>query len=220
MKKVAVVTESSGGIGGAIVDRLSSEYRIVPIDLSQGIDAADPEQVEAALSQVETIDALVHAAGTVGKDSLSTITLERWHEVLDGSLTSAFVVTKAAMPKLERSPSAGIVYISSVMARHGENDIFGPAYAVAKAGIVALAMNAAKHLAPNVRANVIAPGPVRTAMVDRLTPDELESVLSKMPLHRVAEPAEIAGTVEFLLGDAARNITGAVIDINGGMWMG
>jgi NAD(P)-dependent dehydrogenase (short-subunit alcohol dehydrogenase family) len=220
VEKIAVVTGASGGIGGAIAERLSSEYRIVPIDLAGGVDATNPDQVEEALRGVDTIDALVHAAGTVGKDSLSTISVDRWNDVVDASLTSAFVVTKAAMPRLKRVPAAGIVYISSVMARHGGNDISGPAYAVAKAGIVALAMNAAKHLAPNIRANVIAPGPVRTVMVDRLTSEELDGLLAKMPLHRVAEPSEIAEVTAFLLGDGARTITGAVIDVNGGMWMG
>lgn len=220
MDRVAVVTGSSGGIGSAIVERLSGRYRIIPIDLSEGIDATDPDRVESALRDLPRIDALVHAAGSVGKDSLSSLTLERWHSVVDASLTSAFVVTKAALPKLKQTPSSGVVYISSVMARHGGNDISGPAYAVAKAGIVAFAMNAAKHLAPDVRVNVVAPGPVRTAMVDRLTPEELESVLSRMPLRRVAETSEIAGAVEFLLGDSAQSITGSVIDVNGGMWMG
>lgn len=77
MDRVAVVTGSSGGIGSAIVERLSGRYRIIPIDLSEGIDATDPDRVESALRDLPRIDALVHAAGSVGKDSLSSLTLDR-----------------------------------------------------------------------------------------------------------------------------------------------
>ena len=93
-------------------------------------------------------------------------------------------------------------------------------YAASKAGLVGLSRSIAKEFASrNITSNVIAPGPVNTNMIDELTEQQRENILSAVPLGRFAEPDEIAGTVAFLASDAAGFITGAIIPVDGGVGM-
>ncbi len=114
-----------------------------------------------------------------------------------------------------------MVLFSSVNGRHGGNRLSGPAYAVAKAGVIGLTRHLAKDQARRrVRVNCVAPGPVATPMIDRLADDEMAALRATIPLDRITSPVEIAETVGWLCSPGAASITGAVIDVNGGMWMG
>ena len=111
-----------------------------------------------------------------------------------------------------------IIFISSVVGTTGQA---GQAnYAASKAGLVGLARSIAKEFATrNITANVIAPGPVKTNMIDELTDQQRENILAAVPLGRFAEPEEIAATVAFLASDQAGFITGAIIPVDGGIGM-
>lgn len=220
MTRVLVVG-GGGGIGRSVVARLEAAgQEVVVLDRSDGVDAADPEAVEGFLVPHRPLDQLVHVAGTVGAGGIEEHDLADWHRVLDDNLTSAFVVCRAVVDDLRASATGAVVLTSSVNGRTGGNRLSGPAYGVAKAGVIGLVRHLAGDLAADgVRVNAVAPGPVATAMVRRLSPEQLADLLDTVPLHRVAEPDEVAAAIAYLLSDAAASVTGVVLDINGGMVM-
>jgi 3-oxoacyl-[acyl-carrier protein] reductase len=217
--KIALVTGAKGGIGSACSLALRDRgYEVIGFDWQDGQDACNPEHVAAALKGVEQLDVVVHAAGIVGKGGIEDHSLELWHQVIDSNLTSAFVVCREVDPLLVAGSS--VVLFSSVNGRHGGNRLSGGAYAAAKAGILGLMRHLAKDKGPRgIRYNAVAPGPVRTPMLDRLDETVLDALRSTMPLNRLTNAEEIAGIILFLCSDAARSITGETIDI-GGIWMG
>ncbi|WP_062357990.1 SDR family NAD(P)-dependent oxidoreductase [Herbidospora yilanensis] len=220
MVKNSLVVGGSGGIGRACADRLRAlGHHVTVLDRALGHDASDPSSVHDALREVPSLDNVVHAAGSVGAGGIEDLDLAQWRRVLDDNLTSALVVTQAALPLMGQGGS--VVLFSSVNGRHGGNRLSGPAYAVAKAGLIGLTRHLAKDQAGRgIRVNAVAPGPVATPMLDRLPDDDLAALRAQIPLGRVTSPEEIAGTVEWLCSPVAASVTGAVIDVNGGMWMG
>lgn len=215
-----LVVGGAGGIGGVCAEWFKTRGDdVVVLDLSLGHDAADPSSVAEVLSSVDSLDVVVHAAGSVGRGGIEDLDLAEWNRVLNDNLTSAAVVTSQALPKMGKGGS--VVLFSSVNGRHGGNKLSGPAYAVAKAGIIGLTRHLAKHeAARGVRVNCVAPGPVATPMLDRLSSEEMTRLRETIPLGHITEPSEIAETVGWLCSPGAASVTGAVIDNNGGMWMG
>jgi NAD(P)-dependent dehydrogenase (short-subunit alcohol dehydrogenase family) len=220
VQRRTLVVGGDGGIGRACVEQFSAMgSEILVIDRSRGHDAADPRSVSSALAGVESVTDVVHAAGSVGSGGIEEISVEDWNRVVSDNLTSAFVVCQQVLPLMPRGGS--IVLLSSVNGRHGGNRLSGPAYATAKAGLIGLTRHLAKDQAPRgIRVNAIAPGPVSSPMLDRLSEEQLDALIAHVPLGHVAVPDEVAGTAAWLCSDAAQSVTGAVIDLNGGMWMG
>lgn len=220
MERTTLVVGGLGGIGRACVEEFERRgHRVVVADRALGHDACDPEVILGLIEGVRALDNVVHAAGSVGSGGIEQEGPPQWRAVLEDNLVSALAVSQAVVPYLREGSS--MVLFSSVNGRHGGNRLSGPAYASAKAGLIGLARHLAKDLAPRgVRVNAVAPGPVRTPMVDRLSETEWNDLLASIPLDRVSEPEEIAGTVSWLCSPAAASVTGTVIDVNGGMWMG
>jgi len=218
--KNVLVIGSSGGIGAACGSWLNQHgYRVYEFDRNEGYDATNPKDYKRVLAGVEYLDVLINAAGSVGMGGIEQCTIEEWHRILNDNLTSAFVACQSTLSLFNRGGS--IILFSSVNGRHGGNALSGPAYAAAKAAIIGFARNLAKELAPRqIRVNVIAPGPVATSMLTRLPGEVIENLRATMPLRKIISPEEIAGTIGWLCSADANSITGAVIDINGGMWMG
>lgn len=215
-----LVIGGRGGIGRCVVRGVKSlDQEVLILDAVDGHDACDPRDVDRVLAGCTKLDGLVHLAGTTGVGGIAQHDLTMWRRVMDDNLTSAFVVLKAALPRLEVD-GGSVVLCSSVNGRTGGNELSGPAYAAAKAGLIGLAKHVATHhAAAGVRCNAVAPGPVATAMVDRLNDADLEALLATVPLNRVTPPEEIADLILFLLSPASASITGATVDVNGGMWM-
>ena len=252
--KVAFITGASRGIGAAIADRFAREGSRVCVAarsadecervaseirsrggeaLAAACDVTVRESFAPAIARaVEAwgrIDILVNNAGSSGLTPLDTdpAAEERWDAILASSLTSAFRVSRAALPSM---PDGGrIINQSSVLGRFGVPGY--AAYASAKHGIIGLTRTMALELAPRrITVNAICPGWVETEMArdgyrriaerSSVSLEEARAICARMaPLGRVLEPSEIAGLAAYIASDDARNLTGQAIVLDGGQVM-
>lgn len=228
----AVVTGGSRGIGRAIADALAHAGASVDIfDLDQpagggslphrfaSVDVADPRAVERAVACVAApADLLVNNAGITRDRSLAKMDDTEWESVLRVNLTGAFNMIRAVAPAMSARGYGRIVNITSINGLRGK---FGQAnYAAAKAGLIGLTKTAAREFGrKGITVNAVAPGMVMTEMARGLPPDVLAQAEREMALDRLAEPADIASAVLFLLSDAARAITGEVIRVDAGQYI-
>ncbi|MCD6189496.1 MAG: 3-oxoacyl-ACP reductase FabG [Thermococcus sp.] len=234
--KVALVTGASRGIGRAIAVALAKKGCHVVINYARdkenakkteemcrahGVESiiikADVSKREEVKKMVEKvihkfgrIDILVNNAGILGKSiDPMKISDEEWDRVLGVNLKGAFIVTQEVLKYMKKGK---IVNIASIAGKDGGT--VGAHYAASKGGLIALTFNLARHLAPNILVNAVAPGPVATDMIN----EEMREKLRKLSLTgEIAKPEDIAHAVIFLLEND--HITGEVIDVNGGRLM-
>jgi 3-oxoacyl-[acyl-carrier protein] reductase len=233
MGRSVLVTGGNRGIGLAIARRLAAGGDSVTITSRSGdpvdglavarCDVTDTASVDAAFSQVEKeqgpVEVLVANAGINHDQLLALMSEDDFSSVLDTNLTGAFRVTKRAVRGMIRARRGRLIYISSVVGLLGSG---GQAnYAASKAGLVGLARSTARELASRaITANVVAPGFVDSDMTAALPEERKAAILAQIPLARYAATDEVAGVVQFLAGDDAGYITGAVIPVDGGLGMG
>jgi NAD(P)-dependent dehydrogenase (short-subunit alcohol dehydrogenase family) len=226
----AIVTGGAGDLGRPLVRALAeSGLAVASLDLVSSEDASlsldcdvtEPDAVARAVATVTDrlgpVGALVCAAGLQSEHELADLQPEEFHRILDASLTSAFLVARETAPHL--TEGAAIVAFSSGLGTRGM--LHGPHYAAAKAGVVGLVKSLALELGPRgIRANAVAPGPIRSRMLDGLDPGRASARgVGAIALGRVGEPDDVVGPVLFLLSDVSRFVTGAVLHVNGGMLM-
>ena len=233
MSKVAFVTGANRGIGLAIAERLLEEgyavaaaYRSNPPDnpdlFPVKCDVTSQTQIDQAFDEIERnlgmVEVLIANAGITKDNLLPRMSEDDFTDVLNSNLTSGYRLTKRAIKPMMKQRKGRIIFISSVVGTTGQA---GQAnYAASKAGLVGLARSIAKEFATrNITANVIAPGPVKTNMIDELTEQQRENILAAVPLGRFAEPEEVAAMAAFLASDQAGFITGAIIPVDGGIGM-
>ncbi len=233
--KTALVTGASRGIGRAIASELAAGGATVVIGYRSGKDeaealaadlggravAADVSNAEDALRLVEEagdIDILVNNAGLTRDGLLARMSDDDWRTVIDTNLSSVFYTCRAVCRPMMKKRAGSIVNISSIVGVHGN---WGQTnYAASKAGIIGFTKSFAKELGSrNVRANVVAPGYVKTQLTDVLPEEATAAMLTNTPLGRLGEPEDIAGAVRFLCSDAASFITGEVLLVDGGLGM-
>jgi 3-oxoacyl-[acyl-carrier protein] reductase len=233
--KTALVTGASRGIGRAIANELAAGGATVVIGYRSGNDeaealaaelggravAADVSNAEDALRLVEEagdIDILVNNAGLTRDGLLARMSDDDWRTVIDTNLSSVFYTCRAVCRPMMKKRAGSIVNISSIVGVHGN---WGQTnYAASKAGIIGFTKSLAKELGSrNVRANVVAPGYVKTQLTDVLPGEATAAMLTNTPLGRLGEPEDIAGAVRFLCSDAASFITGEVLLVDGGLGM-
>lgn len=233
MSRVVLVTGGSRGIGLACARRFAAAGDKVavtyvstpPPDDLWGVkcDVTDAAQVDAAFKEVEDrlgpVEILVSNAGITKDTLLLRMSEADFVSVVDANLTGAFRVSKRAAQGMLRARRGRIILLSSVVGLLGSA---GQAnYAASKAGLVGFARSLARELGSrSITVNVVAPGPVETDMTAVLGEERLRELTDAVPLGRMATPDEIAGVVEFLAGDSAAYITGAVIPVDGGLGMG
>jgi len=238
--KKIIVTGASGGIGNAIVKRLSENGAIILASgtRSEKLDALKSkfkniktlkfdisqnekieEFIENAFEELGGLDCIINNAG-ITKDNLAIrMTLEEWKKVIDINLTSTFLLSKFAIKKMLKNKSGKIVNITSVVGHTGN---LGQAnYTASKAGIVAMSKSLALEYAKkNININCISPGFIKTAMTDNIDEKFKEIIVSKIPSARLGEPEDIANAVLFLSSNLSDYINGETLHVNGGMYMG
>jgi 3-oxoacyl-(acyl-carrier-protein) reductase len=191
--------------------------------LAVRVDVTDPASVDTAFSGIEDafepVTVLVNNAGVTADGLVVRMSDEQWGTVLQTNLTGAFHTIRRATPKLMRARWGRIVNISSVSGHIGAP---GQAnYSAAKAGLVGLSRAVARELAPrNVTCNIVAPGPIVTAMTEGMPAEWHRAMEATVPLGRLGTPEEVAAVVGFLCSDAAAYVTGAVVPVDGGLGMG
>jgi 3-oxoacyl-[acyl-carrier protein] reductase len=239
---VALVTGGAGGIGSAICLRLAEEgARVVVADLGAGaqnlaqsliaqgheacavsLDVSSRASWQAAVAELppgfEALDIVVNVAGIVRDRSLIKMTDEEWQAVIDVNLRGSWLGCQFGLAAMSGRGWGRIINIAStaIFGTFGQSN-----YSSAKAGVVGLthtvALEAARH---GVLVNAVAPGIVETPILASVPEDVREKWISRMPLGRPAQPAEIASVVAFLASNDASYMTGQVLIVDGGATTG
>jgi 3-oxoacyl-[acyl-carrier protein] reductase len=233
--KTALVTGASRGIGRAIAAELAQAGASVVIGYRSGKDEAETlaqeiggRAVQADVSNAADaarlvedagdLDILVNNAGLTRDGLLARMSDDDWRTVIDTNLSSVFYTCRAVCRPMMKKRAGSIVNVSSIVGVHGN---WGQTnYAASKAGIIGFTKSLARELGSRgVRANVVAPGYVKTQLTDVLPEEATKAMLDNTPLGRLGEPEDIAGAVRFLSSDAAAFITGEVLLVDGGLGM-
>lgn len=190
----------------------------LPADVSQ--PGAVRQAVEATVAHFGGLHILVNNASICPLTAFDQISAAEWDQVLAVNLRGAFLCCQAALPHLQRSGCQGrIVNVASVAGQMGGLAV-GAHYAAAKAGLIGLSKSLARLLAPDgVTVNCVAPGTTETGLIASWPEPTRAAVRTQIPLGRFAQPGEIAEAVCFLASDQAAFITGATLDVNGGLCM-
>ena len=243
--KVALVSGGATGIGAATVAALAAEKITVAMQYSSSqkeakqiadqlngkgfkveIFQADLSQKGAAENLVEQvkknlgdIDILVNNAGVMSDASIIQMSDQLWDEAINVNLTAAFKLIRACAPSMVSKKWGRVINISSQVALTGSAN--HAHYAAAKAGLLGLTYSAAKEYgASGVTVNAVLPGRIETKMIADRSIGRLDEWLSQTPLNRLGRPDEVASLINFLASDASSYITGAAINVNGGLVMG
>lgn len=192
------------------------EILCVPCDIRCATDC--DKAIEKAMAQFGTMDCLVNCAGIVQSEGMLSITEAAYDNMLDVNLKGTFNICKSVLKVFTEKRNGVIVNLASLAAQRGGGLVGGAHYAASKGGVISLTRSIAREFAPlGIRANVICPAMIATNMLDGLSETQLNEVIATIPLKRVGKTIELAGTCLFLASELSGFITGATIDVNGGI---
>jgi 3-oxoacyl-[acyl-carrier protein] reductase len=242
--RIALVTGASQGIGRACALELAksgatvvlaarNEARltavVAEIEASGGhaapfaLDVASEESIlacaKAVLDRFGKVEILVNNAGITRDGLMMAMKRADWDDVLETNLTGVFLLTQAVLRPMLKNRWGRIINISSVVGRTGQGGQVN--YAASKAGLIGLTRSLAREVASRgITVNAVAPGYIETAMTAVLDEKQRAAMMAAIPLSRAGTDTEIAQSVAFLASEGAGYITGHVLDVNGGMFMG
>ncbi len=243
--KVALVTGASRGIGRAIALSLASDGLAVAVHYDKSADAAQKvvseitesggtaiafqgnlaspdvpaDLVARVKSQLGSIDILVNNAAVMTDSSIAEMSDEMWDETIAVNLSAVFKLTRACIPAMVENKWGRIISISSQVAQTGSAN--HAHYSATKASLLGFTYSAAKELgASGITANVVLPGRIETDMISVRSVGRMDEWMSQTPLGRLGKPEEVAGVVTFLASVESSYVTGAAINVNGGLVMG
>ncbi len=233
--KTALVTGGSRGIGRAIAVELARAGATVAVGYRSGADEAEavateiggravqadvssPDDAKRLVEEAGEVDVLVNNAGITRDGVLARMTDDDWRSVLETNLSSVFFTCRAVSRGMMKRRGGAIVNLSSIVGIHGN---WGQTnYAASKGGIIAFTKSLAQELGSRgVRANVVAPGYIKTQLTDAIPEEAQQQMLGLTPLGRFGEPEDVARAVRFLCSDAAAFVTGEVLVVGGGLGM-
>ena len=234
-RKTALVTGASRGIGRAIALELARAGAAVVVGYRSGrdegealaaeiggravhADVSQPEDAARLVQEAGDLDILVNNAGLTRDGVLARMSDDDWRAVIETNLSSVFYTCRAVTRGMMKRRSGAIVNVSSIVGVRGN---WGQSnYAASKAGIIGFTKSLAQELGSrNVRANVVAPGYVKTQLTDVIPEDAKTKMLELTPLGRFGDPEDVAGAVRFLCSEEASFITGGVLLVDGGLGM-
>ena len=241
--KVSLVTGASRGIGRATAVRLARDGgRIAlggrdldalqatadlvrevggePLPLSLDVTSADSvkEGVARVISEWGGIDNLVNNAGITRDALLMRAKPDDWQAVIDTNLGGVYRVSREVVPRMLKARTGRIVSLTSVIGETGNPG--QTVYSASKAGIIGFSKSLAREVASRgITVNCVAPGLITTEMTDTMPEQAKDDLMGRVPLGRAGSPEDVAGAIRFLLSEDAGYITGAVIRVNGGLYM-
>jgi NAD(P)-dependent dehydrogenase (short-subunit alcohol dehydrogenase family) len=213
-----VILDLDAGASQATADGLEGDSHI-----GIACDVTDREACQKAMDEIierhGRIDVLCNNAGITAPLKLLEIGEEDWAKIIAVNLTGVLNLSQAAIPHMRKQKAGSIICMSSVSAQRGGGIFGGPHYSAAKAGVLGLAKAMAREFGPDgIRVNCITPGLIQTDITGGKLTDEMRvEILKGIPLNRLGEATDVAGAYVFLASDLSSYITGAVIDVNGGM---
>lgn len=206
LAEVAAEIEAAGGKAAAFALDVASE---------ESIKAG----AKAILERFGKVEILVNNAGITRDDLVLRMKRSDWDEVLSTNLTGTFLLTQAVLRAMLKNRWGRIINISSVVGRTGQAGQVN--YAATKAGLIGMTRSLAREVAARgITVNAIAPGYIETPMTAVLTEEQTAAMMAAIPLGRAGTDADIASAVLYLASEGAGYVTGAVLDVNGGMFMG
>ena len=244
-KRVIVVTGASRGIGRAIAVALAAPGSEVLVNYQSSLqaaqetadavqaegaaahlyrfDVANPQEVKEAFKEIvarhNRVDVLINNAGITRDNLLALMKPTEWDEVLNTNLKGVFLCCQAVVKPMMRQRYGRIVNVTSVVGVIGNAGQCN--YSAAKAGILGLTRSLARELiSRNITVNSVAPGFIETDMTAAMPEKVRAALLMQIPAGRPGTPEDVAAAVRFLVSDAANYITGQVLHVNGGMFMG
>ena len=239
MKKNALITGATGGIGLAIVEVLSKKFNLILVARNEKkldeissknnsilkcmkCDLSDVNEIKVLTDKIIkdkiNVDILVNNAG-INNDSLFLrMNSDKWENVIKTNLTSNFHLTNQISKLMIKQRWGRIINITSVVGHTG--NVGQANYSASKAGIIGMSKSIALELAKrNITVNCVSPGFIESNMTDLLSENQKESILKKIPLESIGSPYDVAYCVNFLASEESRYITGETIHVNGGLAM-
>jgi 3-oxoacyl-[acyl-carrier protein] reductase len=216
---VAVAARNQAKLAEVVAEIEAAGGNATAFTLDVASEASIHSAAKAILEKFGKIEILVNNAGITRDGLMLRMKRNDWDDVLSTNLTGAFLLTQALLSPMMKNRWGRIINLSSVVGRTGQGGQVN--YAASKAGLIGLTRSIAREIASrNITANVIAPGYIETPMTAVLNDAQRTAMMATIPAGRAGTDAEIAAAVRFLASEEAGYITGAVLDVNGGMFMG
>ena len=213
---VVITGRNKDNLDKAQKELLKVSSKVVAHNVDVSIESEIDDSLEEIYKSFGKVDGLINNAPSIHTGKIVDLDLAAWRTNFKANLDAVFLTTKKVLPWMQEAKKGSIVNVASVVGLKGV--AYMSAYGAAKAGLINFTRATAIESAPHVRVNCIIPGAVMTPATERAIPDDklMEATVNTIPLKRIAEPAELAKPIAFLLISDASFITGASLVVDGG----